>query len=82
VRGNIGLWRARLDTRNFTFEGYGVDKGTARAVLVAGLERHAQEYRIPAVWWSEYREDIYLTYISAGVAYRDGEALPPVEYKK
>lgn len=82
MRGNIGLWRARLETENFTFEGFGTDRQQARAVLVAGLLRHAQEYQIPDIWWSSYRDDINLTHIAAGVAYRDSEALRPVEYNR
>jgi len=75
VKPYIALWKARMDTEHFTFEAYGDTKFAARRALVGGLLRHAEEYRIPDIWWSHYRDDIQFTQITAGVAYRDGEEL-------
>jgi hypothetical protein len=82
VNEAVTLWKASLETRNFSFEAYGKSRWAARNALIRGLLRHAQEYQIPDIWWSPYRDDIVFNCIGSGVAYRDGEALRKVEYNR
>jgi hypothetical protein len=72
------MWRARMETPNFEFVAYGKSKGDARAVLRAGLEKHAEQYGIASDWWSSKHGptfDIHVAYIADGECYRNNELL-------
>lgn len=68
------MWQARMSTFNFDFAAYGRSEGDARAVLRAGLEKHAEQYRMPKDWWTT-GYDIQVRYIADGECYRDNELL-------
>lgn len=70
-----GLWRARLETPNFTFEAFGRDMASARRALGQGLIRHAQQYGLDPDWWRGRGFVPKITYVRGSAAYRDGELL-------
>lgn len=76
------FFRAKLDTSHFDFEAFGETKERAKAALVAGMKKHAKEYRMSAaeakVFLSEYTEeggDICVYAVELGAAFRDCEPL-------
>ncbi len=69
------ITRARLETRHFTFEAFGESEPHAIAALQSGLNRHAEQYRLPAGWWHIMREDVFCTEIELGACYRDNEQM-------
>jgi hypothetical protein len=64
------LFRAFYNSRNFSFEAYGLTKEDAKKQLIKGLKIHAKQYQIPNEDW--YTEDDFGTYeIFPNTAYRD-----------
>ena len=72
--------KAQLDTSHFHFEAYGVKPKQAFDALLAGFERHAEQYGLDEGWWRDSIGDIYVTNIELNCAYRDNELLKPSEY--
>jgi len=70
------VYRASIETRNFDFEGFGVDAEQARAALIAGLVVHGREYRLAPDWFEDMTGDIEEHSFHAGAAYRRGNPDP------
>lgn len=69
------LWVAALDTRNFSFEGYGETRDAAWGVLVQGLRRHGVQYKLADDWFADSLGDIEPREVKIGAAYRDGSPI-------
>ena len=70
------LWKAWVDTRNFSFEGYGTTREEAVVSLQKAFIIHAKQYQAPSNWWKgSVESDIQTREIGLGVGYRDGEPL-------
>ena len=66
------MFKAQVDTRNFSFEAYGLNRIQARATLRAGIRRHAKTYATnPDRLIADISPDIIITEIEAGQCYRD-----------
>jgi len=61
---------ATLESAHFTFTAAAPSKVEARANLIAGLERHSEQYRLPDRWYEE--DDISIISVEAGGCTRDG----------
>lgn len=79
------VYRAVMETRSWTFDAVGETRKQARDALLAGLRAHAKQYGLPPQpgrlpyprpddWY--WVDDIYITAMETGVAYRDHEELP------
>lgn len=67
------MFKASLETKNFSFEGYGTSEQAARTALFRGLHRHADQCKIDGdVFVKDYIDDIQVQPIRLGVGYRDG----------
>jgi hypothetical protein len=74
------MWKAKLDSWNFTFEAYHDNKILAIEHLKLGLENHAKQYGMPHDWWHDFGGDIYTVEIQLGTpsfnsCYRDNELI-------
>ena len=69
------MFKAELQTSNFTFEAYGKTAEYARNALTAGLVDHAEQYGIAPDWWRQWECDIQTTRLELQVAYRDNERI-------
>jgi len=69
------MFKAELQTSNFTFEAYGKTAEYARHALTAGLVDHAEQYGIEPDWWRQWECDIQTTRLKLQVAYRDNELI-------
>lgn len=69
------MFKAELQTSNFTFEAYGRTADYARNALVIGLVDHAEQYGIAPDWWRQWEADIQTTRLELQVAYRDNERI-------
>ena len=63
------MFQASIDTRHFSFEAYGETEAEALAALLAGLDRHAVQYRIEPGFVSI--DHATIRQIAMGVCYRD-----------
>jgi hypothetical protein len=70
------MWKASLDTRNFSFEAYGTSEDAAIATLKHGWEIHARATGADMTW-AELDEggSVDTLEIELGVPYRDGISL-------
>lgn len=69
------IFKAELETRNFSFAAYGDSHVAAHRALTEGLKRHAAQYRIPEDWFKDLEDEIASTPVELGVCYRDREVL-------
>jgi len=74
------MYKAKLESYNFTFEAYAETKALALEHLKKGLQTHAQDYDLDPDWWHELKNDIYAIEIKLGSpsfnsCYRDSELL-------
>lgn len=76
------LYRAELETRNFSFEAYGPTEAKARDYLVQGLHRHFLTYsgrwnsaKQAGTRLAEFLDDITVREIKSGAVYRDREEI-------
>jgi hypothetical protein len=69
------MFKAELQTSNFTFEAYGKTAEYARHALTAGLVDHAEQYGIEPDWWRQWEGDIQTTRLELQAAYRDNELI-------
>lgn len=67
------LFHARMETRNFDFEGFGTTEAEARETLDTAILLHAKQYGIRADWAKDH--DITVRRIETGMPYRDGEPM-------
>ena len=75
------IFRAILETENFTFEAYENTRRKALKSLISGCKNHCKQYKVS---WNEFKNH-YLTYeedwpdlvyeIEIGVGYRDKEKI-------
>jgi len=70
------LYKATLETRNFSFEAYGTTEGEARLALYSGLNVHAAQYSVTASNVRDLKVDVEVRAIEVGKCYRDREVLP------
>jgi len=65
-------YRAYLETAHFSFEAYDVTADAARRAMVRAIKRHCAQYNaLPAPMLADYRDDITVSEIRIGRAYRD-----------
>ncbi len=66
---------AAYDSRNFSFEAFGVDEAQARAAFGRGLREHGRQYRgdVSEDWIAEAERDVSIRMVELGACYRDGE---------
>jgi len=69
----MGTYIATLESAHFTFTAAAPSEAEAVADLIAGLQRHGRQHRLPTGWYE--RDDISITYIEAGGATRDGHPI-------
>jgi len=69
------MFKAKLESRNFTFEAYGRTARHALDSLKQGFKDHAEQYGIAPDWWTEWECDIFTTKFEMEVAYRDNERI-------
>ena len=74
------MYKAKLDSWNFTFEAYHDNEILAKEHLKLGLSNHAKQYNLEPDWWHEYLGDIYTVEIKLGTpsfnsCYRDNELI-------
>jgi hypothetical protein len=72
----LTVYFAHYESRNFTFEAFGLTPNEAKGALLIGLEKHAKQYadRLEDEhWW--YDEDIWIEGRQVGVCYRDRDTI-------
>jgi hypothetical protein len=72
------LVKVFLETRNFTFEAFGLDKSQAMKALNDGVNIHCKEYKTSEKeFWKAHprRESVMIRVYNLEKAYRDGESL-------
>jgi len=74
------MYKAKLDSYNFSFEAYGETKALAIEHLKLGLKTHAQDYDLENDWWHPLKNDIWAMKIEIGSpsfnsCYRDNELI-------
>jgi hypothetical protein len=69
------IFKASLETRNFSFEAFNVDAASAETSLIEGLEKHAKQYRLQWNWHLAMAGDINVTEVVIGAAYRGSEQI-------
>jgi hypothetical protein len=52
------IYRAKLETRNFEFEGFGVSAEDALRSLEMSLRIHGEAYELAHEWWSSIADEI------------------------
>lgn len=68
------LYFAWYESRNFTFEAFGVTAAEAKKALIDGLKTHAVQYNTDEKhWW--YDDDICVVKRIVGDCYRDGSLI-------
>jgi hypothetical protein len=73
---DTAMYRASLETRNFSFEAYGKTEQEAHNALHEGFVVHCRERRVPVDQFTQdYADDIEVRPIALGAAYRDGEQI-------
>jgi len=63
------IYRAWYDSRNFSFEAYGLTEREAKASLIKGLRLHGKQYNCEPRWW--YKDDVCVMECQLNQAYRD-----------
>lgn len=71
------FWKARVETRNFVFEAYGATEAEAWRLLEDAWSVHAKHTQA-SIPWRILAEDIVVTEMQLGAAYRDGERMEDV----
>lgn len=70
------IYKAELETRNFSFEAYGETDQAAIYAMNEGLEKHAIQLRIVVGdFIRSVEDDIIVRQIDLGRAYRDREPI-------
>ena len=69
------IYRARYESRNFSFEALGSTKSQALDAIYEGLKTHAEQYGLAAEWWREFENDLFVYEVTIGVCLRDGQPL-------
>ena len=69
------FWKARGESRRFTFEAYGQSEADALSALQRGFEVHARQYQLEPTWY-QGAVDIHTQRMAFGSAYRDNEEMP------
>ena len=74
------MFKAKLESYNFTFEAYHENEILAKEHLKLGLNNHAKQYDLPLDWWHDLGGDIYTVEIKLGTpsfnsCYRDNELI-------
>lgn len=67
------IYRARYETKHFSFEAFGDTKTGAEAALRLGLKHHANQHNI--AWGWEGDDEFQFDEILMGAAYRDNERI-------
>lgn len=67
------IFKATLETRNFSFEAYGTDEVNAQTALEVGLRNHARQYKLKLDWYVGF--DIDVSERELGKCYRDREEM-------
>lgn len=63
------FWKARIDTRKFSFEGYGETEYAARRALHTALKAHEEQYDLVDGWY--FPDDCEVRELTLGQGYRD-----------
>jgi hypothetical protein len=74
------IYKAELWSPHFHFEALGDTEDNARAALIKGLNKHAEEYRIAKGWWEGRDAEFEFTLTRFGLnepALRDREEITP-----
>ncbi len=69
------IFKASLETRNFSFEAFGETEDAARLTLVEGFGIHAKQYQLGKDWWHQFSEDIVTMPLVMDACYRDRQVL-------
>ena len=67
------IYKATLETRNFSFEAVGYDERHAKQSLIDGLNNHRRQYNLAFDWYS--LDEICIQELKIGVTYRDGSEI-------
>jgi len=67
------IYFARYDSRNFSFEAYGMSAAEAKKVLLDGLKTHTDQYNLEDDWW--YPSDVFVGEFVLDKCYRDGSLI-------
>jgi hypothetical protein len=70
----MSFWQAKIDTRNFSFEGYGVTEYAARRALHTALKAHEEQYNLQDQGWY-FPDDCEVRELTLGQGYRDRSPL-------
>ena len=68
------FWQVTLETRNFSFEAYGVRKSDALTAMCELMRKHAEQYALPETW-ADF-EDVNFREFKMDCGYRDGKLVP------
>lgn len=69
------FFRSTLETRNFSFEGFGAKRHNARGALLKALLVHGKQYKLRADWWEDDIANIEDHEMTMGAGYRDRNPL-------
>lgn len=70
------IYRAKLETRNFSFESFGSTQSIAITAMTNGMKKHAAQHRISeGQFLADYMDDVEIQPIFLGACYRDGGEL-------
>lgn len=65
------IYIATIETRHYTFTGYGRDAEQAQDALLRALRRHGRQVGLPRNWADPYLDDIQTKAVTSGRGYRD-----------
>lgn len=69
------MYKAELETRNFSFVAYGLTKQDAETALLKGIKVHCDDYKSEMSYFISIWEDVFYNEFQMNKAYRDGEEL-------
>lgn len=69
------LYLARYESRNFTFEGCGLNETDALFSLESALLKHARQYALAPDWCRGWQDEASTRRLTPGARYRDREPL-------
>jgi hypothetical protein len=73
------FYRAKYESSNFEFEGYGLTRAEALKTLKDGLRKHTEQHELEKGWYS--KDDINIYLYRFGVPYRDCDTIDAEEYE-
>lgn len=75
--GPTQVYRAWVDSPNFSFEAYADSPGAAKSAVISGLREHAEETGARQSWLTDAIADVQVAVRVFHACYRDGRRIWP-----